>query len=79
MPPQVAQINYAMVDKEWIDINDESPIWYKPVLVYCASNGHMVVAWKHTDGEEIDFTVFDTDIILTEEVTHWQYLPESPK
>lgn len=79
MQLQVGPTSCVMVDKKWIDINDESPIWYKPVLVYCKSNGHMVVAWRHTDGEEIDFTVFDTDTILTEEVTHWQTLPESPK
>jgi len=64
---------------EWINIDEESPVWYKPVLIYCANNGLMAIAWKHTDGEEIDFTVFGTDNILMDKVTHWQPLPKPPK
>jgi hypothetical protein len=33
----------------------------------------------HTDGEELNFTIYDSNDVFLYDVTHWQPLPEEPK
>jgi len=63
----------------WIDINKEVPEYYTPVIIYCDKNQHMCIAWRHSDGEREDYTIYDSNQIFMYEVTHWQHLPNKPK
>ena len=63
---------------EWIDINDKQPDWYEPVLIRFTSERSIFhfVAWRHTDGEKDDYTIFGTDVILNKEPEQWMKIPK---
>lgn len=64
---------------EWIKLTERLPDYYKPVIIFCDKNRHMCIAWMHTDGEELNFTIYGSNDVFMYDVTHWQPLPEEPK
>ena len=54
--------------KQWIDIKDEKPEYYQPVIV----EGNMVVwrAWSESFGDI--YTINGTDVVLSEEPKKWR-------
>ena len=62
----------------WIDIRDEQPKWYEPVLVRFTSDRSIFhfVAWRSTDGEVDNYTIFGTDVVLNQEPEQWMQIPK---
>lgn len=62
--------------EEWIDVNDIEPNYYVPILVFAEN---IYLAWRSSDGESIDYTIFGSNVVVDKPVTHWMFLPNPPK
>lgn len=74
-----------MNENKWISVDGEEPRYYDVVLVWgkCDSPGipernEMYMAWRASDGEKDYYTIYPTNIILTD-VYFWMNLPDNPK
>ena len=59
--------------ESWIDINDEKPEYYLPVIIYTMDE--FVIAWRawsETHGDV--YTINGTDIVLKETPKRWRPL-----
>ena len=59
--------------QSWIDINDEKPEYYLPIIIY-TEDGCVIAwgAWSETHGDV--YTISGTDIILKETPKRWRPL-----
>jgi hypothetical protein len=59
--------------KNWVNISDELPTYYKLVKVMLKNN-EIVDAWMASDGFDYIWTILDTDIILdSKEIIKWKH------
>ena len=59
--------------ESWIDINDEKPEYYLPIIIY-TEDGCVISwrAWSETHGDV--YTINGTDIVLKETPKRWRPL-----
>lgn len=57
---------------EWVNIEDEKPTYYSPVIVMIDCDDKLALVWRANDGENDIYTIFGTSFILSDKIIKWK-------